>query len=91
MQTRSEDVDLEVLHEGKVRNIVVRPQSLESQQVKSQAWSRWGMVVDKDSRGRGMLVSKVRTNSAAARLGLQPGDKIHQIGNHRVDSQKDFL
>ncbi|MFW5500162.1 MULTISPECIES: trypsin-like peptidase domain-containing protein [unclassified Maridesulfovibrio] len=91
VQTRSEDVDLEVLHDGKVRNIVVRPQSLESQQVRSQAWSRWGMVVDKDSRGRGMLVSKVRTNSAAARLGLQPGDKIHQIGNHRVDSQKDFL
>ncbi|WP_319778003.1 trypsin-like peptidase domain-containing protein [Maridesulfovibrio sp.] len=91
VQTRSEDVDLEVLHEGKLRHVVVRPQSLELRQIRSQAWSRWGMVVDKDSRGRGMLVSKVRKNSASERLGLQPGDKIHQIGNHRVESQKDFL
>ncbi|NDV28426.1 trypsin-like peptidase domain-containing protein [Desulfovibrio sp. JC010] len=91
VQTRSEDVDIEVLHDGKIRHVVVRPQSLESRQVHAQAWSRWGMVVDKDSRGRGMLVSKVRKNSAAARLGLVPGDKIHQIGNQRVNSQKDFL
>lgn len=90
-QTRSEDVDIEVLHEGKARNVMVRPQSLESRQVRAQAWARWGMVVDKDSRGRGMLVSKVRKNSASARLGLQPGDKIHQIGNLRVESHKNFL
>ena len=91
VQTRSEDVDLAVLHDGKVRNIVVRPQSLDLKQIRSQAWSRWGLVVDRDSRGRGMLVSKVRKNSGSARLGLQPGDKIHQIGNQRVRSQQDFL
>ena len=91
VQTRSEDVDLAVLHDGKVRNIVVRPQSLDLRQIRSQAWSRWGIVVDKDSRGRGMLVGKVRKNSGSARLGLQPGDKIHQIGNQRVSSQQDFL
>ncbi|WP_319763952.1 trypsin-like peptidase domain-containing protein [Maridesulfovibrio sp.] len=91
VQTRSEDVELEILHEGKVRQVVVRPQSLGPREVRTQAWSRWGMLVDKDSRGRGMLVSKVRANSASARLGLKAGDKIHQIGNHRVESQKDFL
>lgn len=91
VQTRSEDVDIAVLHDGKVRNIVVRPQSLDLKQIRSQAWSRWGLVVDKDSRGRGMLVGKVRKHSASAKLGLQPGDKIHQIGNQRVRSQQDFL
>ncbi|WP_419782041.1 trypsin-like peptidase domain-containing protein [Maridesulfovibrio sp.] len=91
VQTRSEDIELEVLHDGKVGRVVVRPQSLELNEIRSQAWTRWGMAVSKDSRGSGMLVSKVRPNSASARLGLKPGDKIHQIGNHRVNSQKDFL
>ncbi|WP_415719475.1 trypsin-like peptidase domain-containing protein [Maridesulfovibrio sp.] len=91
VQTRSEDVDLEVLHEGKVRHVVVRPKSLELREIRSQAWTSWGMALEKDSRGSGMLVNKVRPNSASARLGLNPGDKIHQIGNHRVNSQKDFL
>ncbi len=91
VQTRSEDVVLEVLHAEKTQKIKVRPQSLSSQQVQNFAWSRWGMSVNKDSRGHGMLVNKVRKNSAAAKLGLQPGDKIHQIGNRLVDSQQDFI
>lgn len=90
-QTRSEDVVLEVLHAEKVRKIRLRPQSLTNGQVQSFAWSRWGMAVDRDSRGRGMLVTKVNKNSPAGRLGLQSGDKIHQIGNRRVGSQQDFI
>ncbi len=90
-QTRSEDVVLEVLHAEKVNKIRLRPQSLTTAQVQSFAWSRWGMALDRDSRGRGMLVTKVKKNSPAGRLGLQPGDKIHQIGNRRVGSQQDFL
>ncbi|CCO22682.1 trypsin-like peptidase domain-containing protein [Maridesulfovibrio hydrothermalis] len=91
VQTRGEDVVLDVLHADKQKKVVVRPQSLAAQQVQNFAWSRWGMAVDKDSRGSGMVVTGVRKNSAAAKLGLQAGDKIHQIGNRQVSSQKDFL
>ncbi|WP_027720266.1 trypsin-like peptidase domain-containing protein [Maridesulfovibrio zosterae] len=91
VQTHSEDVALDVLQSGKIRKIKIRPQSLSSQQVQNFAWSRWGMAVAKDSRGQGMLITSVRKGSAAAKLGLQSGDKIHQIGNRRVRSNKDFL
>lgn len=91
VQTRGDDVTLKVLHADKVRTIRMRPQSLDTGQLQNFAWSRWGMAVDRDSRGGGMLVSRVARNSPSARLGLQPGDKIHQIGNRRIGSQQDFL
>ncbi|WP_432734705.1 trypsin-like peptidase domain-containing protein [Maridesulfovibrio sp. FT414] len=89
--TRSEDIAIEVLHSAKIHKLKLHPQSLTSTQVQSFAWARWGMAVDRDSRGRGMLVTKVNKNSPSGKLGLQPGDKIHQIGNRLVDSQQDFL
>ena len=91
VQTHSEDIVLDVLKSGKMQKIKLRPQSLSSQQVKSFAWARWGMAVAKDSRGQGMLITSVRKGSAAEKLGLQSGDKVHQIGNRRVNSNKNFL
>ncbi len=90
-QTRGSDVVLEVLHRNKKIKIKVRPESLQPQQVKNFTWSKWGIAVEKDSRGRAMLVSDVKPNSPAAKLGLKPGDKIHQIGNRQINSQQDFL
>ncbi|WP_320172003.1 trypsin-like peptidase domain-containing protein [Maridesulfovibrio sp.] len=90
-QTRGEKVVLEALHAGSVSKVRLYPQSLSSAQLRGLAWGRWGMAVNRDSRGRGVLVEKVSPNSPSARLGLQPGDKIHQIGNRMVGSQQDFL
>ncbi len=90
-QTRGSDVVLEVLHRNKKIKVKVRPESLESQQVKNFAWSKWGIATERDSRGRAMLVSEVKSNSPAATLGLKAGDKIHQVGNRQINSQQDFL
>lgn len=90
-QTHSDDVVLDVLHRGGKEKIKVRPKSLDSQQVKKFAWSKWGIATEKDSRGNGVLVSAVQKNSPAAKLGLQAGDKIHQIGNRNIDTQQDFF
>ncbi|SDK59656.1 Do/DeqQ family serine protease [Maridesulfovibrio ferrireducens] len=90
-QTHGDDVVLEVLHRGKKVKIKVRPDTLAPQQVTNFVWSKWGIATGKDSRGYGLLVSAVKKNSPAAKLGLKPGDKIHQIGNRRINTQQDFL
>ncbi len=90
-QTHSDDVVLDVLHRGKKEKIKIRPTSLSPQQLGNYAWSKWGIAIGKDSRGNGVLVSAVQKNSPAAKLGLQPGDKIHQIGNRRLMTPQDFL
>ncbi|SMF37000.1 trypsin-like peptidase domain-containing protein [Desulfovibrio gilichinskyi] len=90
-QTHSDDVVLDVLHRGRKEKIKVRPTSLDPQQLENFAWSKWGIKIGKDSRGNGVLVSAVQKDSPAAKLGLQPGDKIHQIGNRRLKIPQDFL
>ncbi|MBI9111719.1 trypsin-like peptidase domain-containing protein [Maridesulfovibrio ferrireducens] len=90
-QTHSDDVVLDVLHRGKKVKVKVRPDTLAPQQVTNFVWSKWGIATGKDSRGYGLLVSAVKKNSPAAKLGLKPGDKIHQIGNRRINTQQDFL
>jgi S1-C subfamily serine protease len=52
--------------------------------------TRWGFeLADRD--GGGAEVTMVRPGSAAAQLGLQPGDVIHQIGSRRLASGIDLL
>jgi predicted metalloprotease with PDZ domain len=59
----------------------------------AQAWSRWGIEAGADpgGRGRGLAVRKIRPSSPAARLGLQPGDRLVQVGAVALRQPDDFL
>ncbi|MBN2139684.1 MAG: trypsin-like peptidase domain-containing protein [Desulfovibrionaceae bacterium] len=54
------------------------------------AQTRWGITVSDNPQG-GALVREVAPGSPADRLGLRPGDVIHQIGSLRLKSAKGFL
>ncbi|WP_027177676.1 trypsin-like peptidase domain-containing protein [Maridesulfovibrio bastinii] len=90
VQTKGQNIDLEVLHRDKVRNIKIKPEGLSDNDIEDFAWSRWGLR-SSSSKSAGMIVSSVRKGSPAAKLGLSNGDIIHQIGSRRISDKKDFL
>ena len=55
----------------------------------SLALRRWGMAV-KDGRN-GAVVTEVRPNSPAARLGLERGDAVTAVSGRATGSRKAFL
>jgi Do/DeqQ family serine protease len=88
--TRSERVALTVQRDGKTRDIAMNPQVLDKGKALELVRTRWGFeLADRD--GGGAEVTMVRPGSAAAQLGLQPGDVIHQIGSRRLASGIDLL
>jgi Do/DeqQ family serine protease len=88
--TRSERVVLTVQRDGTPRDITMKPQVLDKGKALELVRTRWGFeLADRD--GGGAEVTMVRPGSAAAQLGLQPGDVIHQIGSRRLASGIDLL
>jgi S1-C subfamily serine protease len=88
--TRRETVELTVLRDGNERRLTLRPQPLDKGKALQLVLARWGFELA-DRPGGGAEVTLVRPGSAAAQLGLQPGDVIHQIGNRRLASGIDLL
>jgi len=89
--TKSESLDLKVLHKGKVEEMVVQPQVLDKRMALDLVIKRWGFALADRQSGPGAAVTRVVPGSAAAKLGLQRGDIIHQIGNRRLTSGIDLL
>ncbi|WP_341540079.1 trypsin-like peptidase domain-containing protein [Pseudodesulfovibrio tunisiensis] len=75
--------------EEKPRRITLRPQVLDSATATELVRDRWGFELE--TRGTKARVAKVVPGSPAAKLGLQPGDVIHQIGNRRLTRGADLL
>ncbi len=88
--TRSERVVLTVQRDGTQRDITLKPQVLDKGKALELVRTRWGFELA-DRNGGGAEVTMVRPGSPAARLGLQPGDVIHQIGSRRLASGIDLL
>jgi Do/DeqQ family serine protease len=89
--TRSEKVELLVQRNGKDRKVIMTPQPLDKGKALALVRSRWGFELADRTKGPGAEVTGVIPGSPAAKLGLQPGDIIHQIGNRRLASGIDLL
>lgn len=89
--TKSENVVLAVQRDGKTRSIELRPQVLDKGKALELVRSRWGFELTDRKGGSGAEVTLIVPGSPAAKLGLQRGDIIHQIGNRRLGSGIDLL
>jgi Do/DeqQ family serine protease len=92
--TSGETIDLRLFRDGAQMTLKAKADPLTPEMMTSQAWSRWGIEADAGSKGngsRGLPVRKVRQSSPAARLGLQPGDRLVQIGSVVMRQADDFL
>ncbi|MCJ2165512.1 MULTISPECIES: trypsin-like peptidase domain-containing protein [unclassified Pseudodesulfovibrio] len=89
--TKSESLNLGVLHDGKQSRHSLRPQVLDKGMALDLVRTRWGFELADRPSGTGAEVTLVVAGSAAAKLGLQRGDIIHQIGNRSLTSGIDLL
>ncbi|WP_257457334.1 trypsin-like peptidase domain-containing protein [Archangium lipolyticum] len=79
---------LVIFREGGQRTLQVTPVEFPPQLIEALAWNRLGLRV-KPVRG-GMSVQSVRPGSAAAEVGLEPGDLIARVNNQPVAEPASF-
>ncbi|MGL1863018.1 MAG: trypsin-like peptidase domain-containing protein [Pseudodesulfovibrio sp.] len=89
--TKSENVVLVILRDGKQQQVTLKPQVLNKGKALNLVRTRWGFELADRTKGGGAMVTVVVPGSPAGKLGLQKGDVIHQIGNRRLDSGVDLL
>ena len=88
--TRNERAVLTVLRDGARTDVTLRPEVLDQAMAERLVLGRWGFGLD-ETPGRGSTVARIVAGSPAAKLGLRPGDIIHQIGNRRIEDRGDLL
>ncbi|WP_141323822.1 trypsin-like peptidase domain-containing protein [Myxococcus sp. AB025B] len=79
---------LVLFREGASRTVQVTPSEFPARMVEALAWDRLGLRV-KESRGV-LMLSGVRGGSAAAEVGLEPGDTILRVNNQPVTTADAF-
>ncbi|MBG0791794.1 MAG: trypsin-like peptidase domain-containing protein [Desulfovibrionaceae bacterium] len=89
--TKSESLTMTVLREGRTVTHSLKPQVLDKDRAMDLVRTRWGFDLADRGQGSGAEVTAITPGSAAAKLGLRPGDIIHQIGNRRLRSGLDLL
>ena len=89
--TKSESVTLTLLRDGRRERETLTPQVLDKRMALDLVRTRWGFELADRKGGTGAEVTLVVPGSAAAKLGLQGGDIIHQIGNRSLASGIDLL
>ncbi|WP_319582968.1 trypsin-like peptidase domain-containing protein [uncultured Pseudodesulfovibrio sp.] len=89
--TKAESVSLVALRDGHEIRLHLRPQVLDKGMALKLVRNRWGFELADREQGSGAEVTRVVPGSAAAKLGLQQGDIIHQIGNRSLRSGIDLL
>ncbi|WP_141592129.1 trypsin-like peptidase domain-containing protein [Myxococcus sp. AB056] len=77
-----------LFRDGGLRTVQVTPVEFPARMVEGLAWERLGLRV-KEIRG-GLAVSGVRQGSAAADIGLEPGDIILRVNNQPVTTNDAF-
>ncbi|WP_002639428.1 trypsin-like peptidase domain-containing protein [Myxococcus hansupus] len=77
-----------LFREGGLRTVQVTPVEFPARMVEGLAWERLGLRV-KELRGM-LAVSGVRQGSAAADIGLEPGDVILRVNNQPVTTTDAF-
>lgn len=89
--TRNERLWLTIQRGDKQWEVNLSPQALDKAKALELVRARWGFELADRTGGGGAEVTKIVPSSPAAKLGLQPGDIIHQIGNRRLASGIDLL
>lgn len=82
-------VDVEVLRKEGRKTIYIKSAYLPESLTPVMAWELLGIKVSETKRG--VVVSDVKTNSPASKIGLEEGDIIISVEDERVATQKDFL
>jgi S1-C subfamily serine protease len=87
-RTAGETVAISLRRGNQAREVSLRAEQFTAKVAGAIGWELLGLGVK--SSQAGMAVSKVRTRSPAAEIGLEPGDIILQVGGEEVSSDDEF-
>jgi len=89
--TASEKVKLTVARQGRPLDFSIQAKSFPMDKAKRLSWDRYGLALAETSKPGPVAVDKVRSGSPADRIGLGPGDLIHQINEIKIDSAESYF
>jgi serine protease Do len=81
-------VPLRILRGRSEIDFIVRAEVPDGEDVGGLAWEWFGLQVGRDRRG--LFLQKVRRDTPAGRIGLEPGDRLLEVENTRTDSGEEF-
>jgi serine protease Do len=84
--TAGQELDLEILRDGRKRAVVVRAEEIPDPLVAQLVEELTGLVLEPGERG-GFRVRSVRTGSGAERIGLQQGDLLLGINGRALEDE----
>ena len=89
--TQGKSLGVRIFRDGAtlVTRVVVEP--FPQDKVAAFVWERWGFALGREAHGAALPIVKVRQNSPAKRLGLEPGDMIIKIGGIRQTGFHDLV
>ncbi|XPV76703.1 MAG: trypsin-like peptidase domain-containing protein [Desulfovibrio sp.] len=87
--TKGKTVNLKIYRNGKQFTSEHVASAMSQKTLFTLVQKRWGMTL-RANRGNGVIVEAVRAGSPAAKLKLQRGDVVHQVGHDKVNSMEEL-
>lgn len=81
-------VNIKLFRAAKTFDVTIKPVEFPHKLVESTVWNRLGLRLGPTPKG--MAIMSVRNGTAAARIGLQPGDVVLKINNLPVSNAESF-
>ncbi|MBF0530575.1 MAG: trypsin-like peptidase domain-containing protein [Deltaproteobacteria bacterium] len=89
--TADSEIKVTISRQGEKKEFSVRAKSFPMEKGARLGWDRYGISVGPSGSGQtGVVISKVRSGSAAERIGLKAGDLIHRINEVEMTSPDSF-
>lgn len=98
--TARDALKFSLVRDGKILTITVQAETFSTEQAISMAEKDFGFFVEDMSQEliyqyrlrtqQGVVITKVRPNSPAAKVGLEPGDIIRQVEGAQIETLNDF-
>ncbi|MBW2060768.1 MAG: trypsin-like peptidase domain-containing protein [Deltaproteobacteria bacterium] len=93
--TDQEKIKLTVYRQGRPREFSFKVKTFPLKKAMKISFDRYGLSLkDKGlsrQRRSGLPIARVRRDSPASRIGLRPGDIVHQINEIRINNLDDYL
>lgn len=83
-----DSVTLQLKSKGQMRTLALQVAPLPLSYKQRQIWQKMGVMVQNSSEG--VMVTKIRSNSSAGRIGIETGDILVAIGGYRIRSVREF-
>jgi len=88
--TIGEPLELRLTRNGKPMRLTVTLALLPAGKSKAMSWRMLGVETNRGDDGPGVAVTRVRTGSPAARIGIRRGDRITALGGRDIDNADEF-